>query len=201
MKLKDIVVLTGVFLSLVSGNLFAQQTEKVKIKSDTLLTALLIIDVQDFYFPGGRMPLVNSEAASENAAAVLKMFRNQHLPVIHVQHTGGVAIHKNVTPLTGEKVITKKEANGFIGTDLLSYLTSLKVKRLVICGMQTQLCVEATTRAAYDLGFKCIVVEDACATRNLKYGRRTVFAADVQACALTTMNGYYAKVIPVAGLE
>jgi nicotinamidase-related amidase len=201
MRLKNIVILTVVLLYLVSGPLFAQQTEKVKIKSDTLPTALLIIDVQDFYFPGGPMPLVNPEAASDKAATVLQMFRNQHLPVIHIQHTGGVAIHKNVTPLAGEKVITKKEANGFNGTDLLTYLTSLKVKRLVICGMQTHMCVEATTRAAYDLGFKCIVVEDACATRNLKYGRRTVFAADVQACALTIMNGYYAKVIPVAGLE
>jgi nicotinamidase-related amidase len=121
--------------------------------------------------------------------------------VIHIQHTGGVPIHKDVAPLAGEKVITKKEANGFNGTDLLNYLTTLKVKRLVICGMQTQMCVEATTRAAYDLGFKCIVVEDACATRNLKYGRRTIFANDVQAGAYAIMNGYYASVIPVAGLE
>jgi nicotinamidase-related amidase len=189
----------GIFLFL-AGGLFAQQS-KVKIKVDTLPTALLIIDIQDFYFPGGRMPLVNPEVASEKAAAVLQLFRSQNLPVIHIQHTGGVPIHKDVAPLAGEKVITKKEANGFNGTDLLNYLTTLKVKRLVICGMQTQMCVEATTRAAYDLGFKCIVVEDACATRNLKYGRRTIFANDVQAGAYAIMNGYYASVIPVAGLE
>jgi nicotinamidase-related amidase len=65
------------------------------------------------------------------------------------------------------------------------YLVSLKVKRLVICGMQTQMCVEATTRAAYDLGFKCIVVEDACATRNPKvWTQDGICNADVQACAL-----------------
>jgi nicotinamidase-related amidase len=67
--------------------------------------------------------------------------------------------------------------------------------------MQTQMCVEATTRAAYDFGFKCIVVEDACATRNLKYGGRTVFAVDVQACVLSTLNGYYADVVRAADLE
>jgi nicotinamidase-related amidase len=67
--------------------------------------------------------------------------------------------------------------------------------------MQTQMCVEATTRAAYDLGFKCIVVEDACATRNLKYGRRTVFAIDVQACTYSILNKTYASIIPADGLE
>jgi len=192
-------VALGIILFL-AGGLFAQQP-KVKIKADTLPTALLIIDVQDFYFPGGRLPLVNPEAASEKAAAVLQLFRSQHLPVIHIRHAGGSPIHKNVTPVEGEKVITKKEANGFNGTDLLSYLKTLNIKRLVICGMQTQMCVEATTRAAYDLGFRCVVVEDACATRNLKYGRRTIFANDVQAGAYAIMDGYYAHVIPVAGLE
>ncbi len=201
MKLKKFIVLAG-FLSLVgTGNLFAQQPVKVKIKIDSLPTALLIVDEQDFYFPGGSIPLINAEAASEKTAAILKMFRAQNLPVIHIQHAGGVPIHKNVAPIAGEKVITKKEANGFNGTDLLNYLVTRKIKRLVICGMQTQMCVEATTRAAYDLGFKCIVVEDACATRNLKYGRRTIFAIDVQACAYSIMNKYYASVLPADELE
>ena len=197
--MKNLIIMAGMLFMIGTGSLFAQS--KVKIKVDTLPTALLIIDIQDFYFPGGKIPLVNPEAASEKAAAVLQLFRSQNLPVIHIQHQGGVPIHKNVAPLPGEKVITKKEANGFNGTDLLNYLMTLKVKRLVICGMQTQMCVEATTRAAYDLGFKCIVVENACATRNLKYGRRTIFATDVHACSLTIMNGYYASVIPAIGLE
>ena len=190
------------FIFLNTGNGFAQQiNRKIKIKIDTLPTALLIIDIQDFYFPGGTVPLVNPEAASDKAAELLKLFRSQGLPVIHIQHAGGSPVHKNVAPLPDEKVITKKEANSFKGTDLENYLTTLKIKRLVICGMQTHLCVEGTTRAAYDLGFKCLVVEDACATRNLKYGRRTIFANDVQACALTTLNGYYAWVIMTADLE
>ncbi|MCX6247588.1 MAG: cysteine hydrolase family protein [Bacteroidetes bacterium] len=173
----------------------------MKIKVDTLPTALVLVDIQDFYFPGGKLPLVNPEAASEKAAALLQMFRSQNLTVVHVQHAGGIPIHKNVTPLAGEKVITKKEANSFNGTDLLNYLMTMKIRRVVICGMQTQMCVEATTRAAYDLGFKCIVVEDACATRNLKFGRRTIFANDVQAGVFALLDGYYATVIPLAGLE
>ena len=201
MKMKRFISIGCLLLLVGTDSLFAQQPVKVKIKVDSLPTALLIIDVQDFYFPGGSIPLVNPEAASEKAATVLKMFRAQNLPVVHIQHAGGVPIHKNVAPIAGEKVITKKEANGFNGTDLLNYLMTRNIKRLVICGMQTQMCVEATTRAAYDLGFKCIVVEDACATRNLKYGRRTIFAVDVQACAYSIMNKYYASVIPADGLE
>ena len=96
-----------------TGNLFAQQPVKVKIKVDSLPTALLIVDEQEFYFPGGSIPLINAEAASEKTAAILKMFRAQNLPVIHIQHAGGVPIHKNVAPIAGEKVITKTEANGF----------------------------------------------------------------------------------------
>jgi nicotinamidase-related amidase len=200
MKAKISILILILFNILIVGSLSAQS--KVKLKVDSLPTALLIIDVQEFYFPsGGKLPLVNPEAASAKAAEVLQMFRNQKLPVIHIQHVGGSPIHKNVTPLPGEKLITKKEANSFNGTDLLTYLKSLNIKRLVICGMQTQMCVEATTRAAYDLGFKCIVVEDACTTRNLKYGGRTIFEIDVQAGAYALMNGYYANVIPVAGLE
>jgi nicotinamidase-related amidase len=201
MKMKRFISLVALLILMSAGSLFAQQPFKVKIKVDSLPTALLIIDIQEFYFPGGNIPLVNADSASEKAAAVLKMFRAQNLPVVHIQHAGGVPIHKNVAPLPGEKVITKQEANGFNGTDLLNYLMTRRIKRLVICGMQTQMCVEATTRAAYDLGFKCIVVEDACATRNLKYGRRTIFAVDVQACAYSIMNKYYASVIPADGLE
>jgi nicotinamidase-related amidase len=178
---------------------FAQ--EKINIKNDTLPTALLVIDIQDFYFPGGKLPLAEPEEASARAAGVEKLFRDQHLPVIMIQHAGGSPVHKDVVALPGEKVITKKEANSFSGTDLLSYLESLKIKRLVICGMQTQMCVEATTRAAYDYGFKCIVVQDACAARSLKYGDRTVSAADVHASTLASLNGYYAKVVNSKELE
>jgi nicotinamidase-related amidase len=201
MKLRRTFIVIEFLLLIGTGNLLAQQPAKLKIKVDSLPTALLIIDEQDFYFPGGHLPLVNPEAASEKTAIVLKMFREQNLPVIHIQHAGGSPIHKTVEPLPGEKVITKTEANGFNGTNLLNYLVSLKIKRLVICGMQTQMCVEATTRAAYDLGFKCIVVEDACATRNLKYGRRTIFAIDVQACTYSILNKTYASIIPADELK
>ncbi len=197
---KQIIVSIAILVSvIVSGSSFAQQ--KIRIRNDSVPTALLLIDIQDFYFPGGKLPLVEPEAASEKAAEVLKLFRDQKLPVIHIEHAGGSPIHANVAPRQGEKVITKTEANGFNKTDLLDYLKFLEVKRLVICGMQTQMCVEATTRAAYDFGFQCIVVQDACATRDLKWGDRVVKAADVHASTLASLQRYYGIVVNAADLE
>jgi nicotinamidase-related amidase len=160
-------------------------------------TALLIIDIQDFYFPGGKVPLVEPEAAAKNAAKVLAAFRAEGKPVIHVRHDfePGGTIHASVAPIEGEKVFTKTEVSCFNGTQVLAHLKELGVENLVIVGMQTHMCLEAATRAAHDLGFEVTVVGDACATRDLKYGDRTVPAADVHASTLATLNRTYAKVV------
>lgn len=167
-------------------------------KTDTIKTALLIIDIQNFYFPGDGPGLVNAIPASLNAKEALAIFRDKKQLVIHVRHKSnkGFEIHKNVEPVTGEKVITKKEVNSFQGTDLLEYLRSMQINRLIIIGMQTQMCLEAAVRAAHDFGFECIVVQDACATRDLKFGDKVVKAEDVQTSTLATfIDGGYAKVI------
>jgi nicotinamidase-related amidase len=166
---------------------FAQGPQKIRIKNDTLPTAFLMVDIQDFYFPGGKLPLVGAEKASEKAA--------------HVQHTGGSPIHANLTPRPGERVITKTDVNSFEGTDLLDFLKFLGVKRLVICGMQTHMCLEAAVRAAHDYGFRCIVVQDACATRDLKWEKRTVKAAGVQASTMATLDRFYGIVTNAGNLE
>jgi len=160
-------------------------------------TALLIIDIQDFYFPGGKVPLVEPEAAAANAARVLAAFRAEGNPVVHVRHDfePGGSIHASVAPIEGEKVFTKTEVSCFNGTQVLAHLKEVGVERLVIVGMQTHMCLEAATRAAHDLGFECVVIGDACATRNLKYGDRTVPAADVHTSTLATLDGTYAKVV------
>ena len=160
-------------------------------------TALLIVDIQDFYFPGGKVPLVEPEAAAANAARVLAAFRAEDKPVVHIRHDfePGGSIHASVAPIEGERVFTKTEVSCFNGTKVLAHLKQIGVERLVIVGMQTHMCLEAATRAAHDLGFECVVVGDACTTRDLKYGDRTVPAADVHASTLATLDGTYAKVV------
>ncbi len=165
---------------------------------DNIKTALLIVDIQNFYFPGDGPGLVNVEQASLNAKEILEIFRKENQLVIHVRHKSdkGFEIHKNVEPAANEKVITKEEVNSFQNTDLLEYLKSNKINRLVIIGMQTQMCVEAAIRAGHDFGFECIVVHDACATRDLKFNGRIVKAEDVQTSTLATItDGGYGKVI------
>ena len=173
-------------------------------KNDSIKTALLIVDIQTFYFPGEGPGLVNAEQASIVAREVLQIFRDNKLLVVHIRHQTkkNYPIHKNVEPLSNEKVITKTEVNSFLGTDLLEYLKENKINRLVIIGMQTQMCLEGAVRAAHDYGFECIVVQDACATRDLKFGDKTVKAEDVQTAVLSTLSeGGYAKVIDLKTLK
>lgn len=158
--------------------------------------ALLVIDIQNFYFPGGRSELVEPGKAAEKAAIVIQEARKTNNPVIFVQHKAAIGMEINdiVKPLTGEKIFVKKEVNSFLGTGLKEYIDSLGIDTLVICGMQTQMCVEAAVRAAHDFGYKVILLLDACATRDLKFGDRLVSAADVHASTLATLISYAAVI-------
>lgn len=165
------------------------------VKNDT--TALLLIDIQDFYFPGGFYPLVEPEAAALQASRLLHYFRKEHMLVVHVKHAASkdTLIRALVAPQAGETVITKHYANAFRKTNLLMVLKQHHIKQVVVCGMMTQMCVEATARAAADLGFDLIVIGDACATRDLVYEGDTIKARDVHLSTLASLKGYYGKVM------
>ncbi len=169
--------------------------------------ALMIIDIQNDYFEGGANTLVGSLEASLNAKTLLNDFRSKSLPVIHIQHfsprpgstffipgTHGAEIHENVKPVKGEKVIAKNFPNSFRETDLLDYLNANSITDLVICGMMTHMCVDAATRAAKDFGFSCMVIGDACATRDLEIQGKTVSANEVQKAFLAALNYFYSTV-------
>ena len=164
----------------------------IAAQADSTKTALLIIDIQEFYFEGGSSALVNPIPASENAAKVLNDFRTKNRLVIHIKHGEGPQsdIHQNVKALPNEKVFVKQEVNSFLNTGLLAYLEENQIKRLVLCGMQTHMCLEAATRAAADLGFECIVIGDACATKDLKFGEKVIKAEDVHYSTLATFRPY-----------
>lgn len=155
-------------------------------------TALILIDIQEFYFPGGAAELVAPEAAAIQAQKVLEYFRANDGLVVHVRHDfePGGNIHNLVKPVDGEKVFTKKEVNAFLGTGLKDYLDEHAINKVVLAGMQTHMCLEGGTRAAHDLGFQCTVIGDACATRDLKFGDTTVSANDVHASTLATLKSY-----------
>ncbi len=195
------LITTLIVLTFGLNFVFAQNDNKMN-------TALLIIDIQNDYFEGGRAQLVNPDKASGNARLILEKFRKSNLPVIHIQHianrpgatffipdTKGAEIHNDVKPLDTEQVIVKHYPNSFRETNLLDYLKSKNITNLVICGMQTHMCVDATTRAAKDLGYNCIVIGDACATKDLEVNGVKVKAADVQTAFLSALNYFYSKVM------
>ena len=163
------------------------------VKSQSIdSTALIIIDIQNFYFPGGAAELAEPEKAAEQAKILLNYFRENNGLVVHVKHdfSPGGEIHQLVKPLDNEKVFTKKEVNAFLNTGLNEYLKQNNIKYVTLCGMQTHMCLEAATRAAHDFGYICTVVEDACATRDLKFGDVTVKAKDVHYSTLATLKSY-----------
>ncbi len=172
-----------------------------------MTTALIVIDIQNDYFPNGRMELEGSIEAGLRAGEVLAVFRRQEMPVVHIRHlssrpgatffipeTRGVEIHESVRPLPGETVFQKNFPSSFRDTPLLEHLRSLNVEKLVIVGMMTHMCVDATTRAAFDYGFSCTVLHDACATRALSFNDVVVPAAHVHAAFLAALGAVYAKV-------
>ena len=170
--------------------------------------ALLIIDVQNDYFKNGKMELKNSKEALEKIKLVLNKFRESNKEVIFIKHisnregagfflpdTDVVNIHAEITPLGSEKVIKKNYPNSFRETELLEYLKIKNIDTLVITGMMTQMCVDSTTRAAKDFGYECVVLGDACATRDFIFEDHLVKAEDVQKSFLTALSYYYAKVM------
>lgn len=170
-------------------------------------TALLLLEMQNDYFPNGRIPLEKSLEASMKAQSVLHSYRERKLPVIHIQHisthpdatyflpcTKGADFYTTLQPTKSETVIKKHYPNSFKDTGLLNHLIKNQINHLVICGMMTQMTVEATVRAAYDLGFTCTVLYDACAAKQLEFNNIIIPAQDVHFAFLAALQPTYASV-------
>jgi nicotinamidase-related amidase len=166
-------------------------------------TALILIDIQNDYFPGGRMELEGPLQAAEQARRLLDFFRRQGWPTVHIQHVStrpgatfflpdseGARIHESIAPLEGETVIVKHFPNSFRETTLQEHLKNLEAERLVICGSMTHMCVDASTRAAADYGFPVLLAADACATRSLSYGETKIPAEQVHGAFLAALKSY-----------
>ena len=172
-------------------------------------TALIIVDIQNDYFPNGKMELSNPERAANNAAKVIEWFRqNNKDNIFHVQHiasnpelgfflpdTVGAKLHESVLPLEHESIIVKHFPNSFLKTELESKLKEKGINKVVVVGMMTHMCIDATVRAAVDLGYETTLIEDACATRDLSYQDHVVPAEQVHYAFVSALKGMYANVI------
>jgi len=178
-----------------------------------LKKALLIIDVQNDYFEGGRSALHDPLRALANVEKVLARFRENRLPIIHVQHiniregatfflpnTEGVLIHKNIQPLDNEYLVIKHAPNSFFETNLADILKSEVITDIVVCGMMSHMCVDTTTRACKDYGLKVTLLHDACATKDLYFNGKMIPAGTVHEVFMASLNGMFANVIETSAL-
>lgn len=175
--------------------------------------ALLLIDIQNDYFPGGNWELFEPDKAVQNARKALMAFRDMGLPVIHVQHvnlregaafflpdTQGVEIHKALTPIPGESIVVKHAPNSFFKTELLKILQEKNISQLVVCGMMTHMCIDTTVRAAKDYGLSVQLIQDACATKELSFGGRKLSADEVNHVYFASLDKMFADIISIDGL-
>ena len=166
-------------------------------------TALLVIDIQKDYFPGGKMELVNPLEAAKKAYMLLQCFREHKQKTVHIQHISlsptatffisgdhGTDIHDSAAHFEGEPLVQKHYPNSFCETNLLDLLKGWGIERVIITGMMSHMCVDATARAAADFGFQIIVAEDACATRDLKFNDTVVPADHVHKAFMAALKSY-----------
>lgn len=168
--------------------------------------ALIVVDVQNDYFPGGKWTLSGIDAAADNIAKLLEAARKSSDLVVHIRHefpttdapffapgSRGAEIHMKVKPLPNEPVVLKHHINSFRETDLKAVLDKHGITDVVICGAMSHMCVDAVTRASNDLGYACTVVHDACASRDLEFDGVTVPAAQAHAAFMSALEFGYAK--------
>lgn len=169
--------------------------------------ALVLIDLQNDYFAGGKWTLHGIDDAARNAAAVLKAARENGDVVVHVHHeflmdeppffapnSEGAQIHSSVTPNEGEPTVLKHQVNAFKETNLKSVLDEKGVKQVTFVGAMSHMCIDAAARAASDFGYEVTVIEDACASRDLEFEGRTIGAEDVHSAYMSSLGFAYATV-------
>jgi nicotinamidase-related amidase len=176
-------------------------------------TALLMIDIQKDYFKGGRNELANTEKAITYIKQVLSLFRERGLSIFHVQHialgkgasfflpdTEGVKIHEQVAPQLNESLIIKHTPDSFFQTELHKRLSANNIKRLVVCGMMSHMCIDTTVRTAKQMGYEVVVISDACTTKDLVWNGTVIPAETVHSTFMASLQGTFAQVIEASGL-
>ena len=173
-------------------------------------SALIMIDIQNDYFKGGKNELFGPEAAASNAKKVLEYYRTSGLPVYHIKHISnkqgatfflpdseGAEIHESVKPIKGEKVLIKHVPNSFFDTGLADELEMRHIEQITVCGMMSHMCIDTTVRAARDLGFETTLLHDACATKDLVWENNTIPAGTVHNAFMAALQGLFAKVVSI----
>lgn len=169
--------------------------------------AILVVDLQNEYWPSGKLPLVGIDAAAANAAKIIAGAREKGDLVVNIRHvmpsadapiftpgSDGVQINQAVAPAEGEPVVTKAFPNSFRDSNLKGILDEKGIEEVVVIGAMSHMCIDATARAAFDLGYKTTTIHDACATCDQEFDGTTVPAAQVHATIMSALAFFYGDV-------
>jgi len=161
---------------------------------------LLIIDVQKAYFTDGPYLLNHPVETAERIKLLLDQFRKEQKPVIFIKHRfkANSEISDIVQPQDGEAIIEKSYPNSFLGTELKEYLDAHNIKKLVVVGMMSHMCVDTTVRACQNYGLDVVVIDDCCTTKAISYNGEPMDADTVHKVFMASLNGMFAKVMPLA---
>ncbi|MGV8920943.1 MAG: isochorismatase family protein [Pseudomonas sp.] len=170
--------------------------------------ALIVVDIQNDYFSGGKWVLNDVNAAADNAARIIAAARNNGDTIIHIRHetlapdapffvpgSNGSQLHPKAKNIPGELVIVKHYMNPYRETELLHALQSKGVECVTIVGNMSHMCIDAVTRASDDFGFKTTVIHDACATHDLEFNGVKVPSTQVHAAFMAALRFGYASVV------
>jgi len=170
--------------------------------------AVIVVDIQKDYFPGGLWTLSGADAAADNAARIIAAAREAGDLVVHIRHeftspeapffrpgSEGAQIHPKVLNANGEPVVLKHFVNSFRETNLKEILDGGDVDKLTVVGSMSHMCVDGVTRAAADFGYDVTVIHDACATRDLEFQGKTIPAGQVHGAFMAALAFAYAKVV------
>jgi len=172
------------------------------------MDALVIIDVQQgmFTFPGYTPH--DGEATVARIGGLLSRARNSGTPVFFVQHDGGEGdplaagspgfpFLSELAPAQGESVTVKRHSNAFQETDLDQKLKRSGIDRLIVCGMQTEFCIDTAVRAAFEREYKVVLVSDGHTT----FDTKTLPGAQIIAHHNAVLGGGFAKAMPADEVE
>ena len=175
-------------------------------------TVLLPVDMQQA-FDGPSWPRRWNGAVDRNGQAILAAWRSRGLPIIHVKHDSvepgstlapgqpGNSFRPGFKPHDGEPIVSKSVNSAFIGTDLDPRLKRLGVRKIVVFGITTDMCVSTTVRTGANLGYEMILVEDACDCFDLPDGQGgTIPARTSHQVHVATLGFEFAKVLTTEGL-
>jgi nicotinamidase-related amidase len=169
--------------------------------------ALLVIDVQRGMFADPAMQPHEGEAVVRRIAGLIDRARENGVTVIFVQHKGeagdllagdapGFALHPAIVPRADEAVIVKRFCSAFQDTSLQAKLVAEGIKRVAVCGLQTEFCVDTTCRAAFERGLTVTLVEDGHTT----FGNQVLSGGDIIRHHNATLGAGFVTVTEANGL-